>query len=240
MKNSLIAALLFCAIASCKKEKKEPLTFQETNVIENADSINGQFRLTTMYDMNSDTLVFSRRIISASFYPQKSKANDTIFVSSVSVGNVQLNNIQLKESEPSAFYTDTTNTSFGTLHHWIIQGSGNIAGFSIVNVPVFPIYSNITLPDTIFIGQQQVFNLKFYQATYASVRIIGNNGYIMKTVDSQTRSITFTTNELSTLMGTPIATVYLSFSKEICKTMNGKVYRFKIIDFIMKECVVIP
>lgn len=241
MRNILVTVLIICSVISCKKEKKEPVKFQGNNAATNTDSINGEFRITRVYVANNTTPAFSHRIISASFYPQKSKVNDTLFVTPVSVGNVQLNNVQLQESGPPVLYVDTTGVNFNTPYNWIIQGSGSIAGFSIADIPVFPSYSNITLPDTIFTGQQQVFNLGNYQATSASIQIDSNtSGFIFKTVYSPTSSIVFTSNDLNSLVNTPMTTVYLAFSKEVYKLMNGKVYRFKTVDVLMKDCFVKP
>lgn len=239
MKNSLIAVLLFSAIVSCKKEKKEPVKFQGNNAVLNTDSINGEFRMTRVYVFNNNNPVFSHSIISASFYAQKSKVNDTLNVNPVSAGNVQLNNVQLQPSPYPVYYVDTTGVNFSTPHNWIIQGSGNVTGFSITDIPVFPVYSNIILPDTIFTGQQQVFNLGNYQATSASIQIVGNmNGNVFKTVYSSAGNIVFTSNDLNSLINTPMATIYLAFSKEVYKTMNGKVYRFRTTDVLMKDCFV--
>lgn len=246
MKPTLLLLLVAIIFITCKKEKKEPAIPISQAI--NTDSIYGEFKFIRENVFFQDTL-YKQNDVGAVFFNQKiSSLYPYLYQNSISVGNIFLNNVRLREETTAPRYADTSKILFNTPFNWTITGNNNFSGFQFTDTPDFPKYSlPLDLPDTLHISKPNVINFGSYYSTSVELFIRGYGSQLHMFEYFPTKEITLHSNDFAdnvpdrdtTLFYGP-GKIILIFNLENYKMINGKVYKVITSDCITKDCFYLP
>lgn len=230
-------AITFCA---CKKEKKDPITFQGSNQTISTDSINGEFTIRKLYHLNNDSLVFEEMKAFAQFFQAKKSKYSTINTPNVNVGNVFLNGVQFFVDPTYNTYIDSTGTFFTMPYNWQISGSAIHPAFNFTDNTNFPIYLKADLPDTIIVDQQDTIKIGNYSGSSVSISIQSAAAMVVKSIEYPVNQLIIQPNEIYySGAGPEEGWIFIGINNSDYKPINGRMYRFNSITMFYKPIILI-
>ncbi len=234
--SKLIVFFTFAFVfSSCKKDTANPTPDNTTS--SPAANKNIYYGVLTSFQWSllntgSATLTPGGGITTAMFSSVPMAGNSAISGTTLNGGTVSISGVTLKliNTGGMIYYKDSTNTSFGLDHNWVVTGAGSVPAINYSNGAPFPLFTGYTgLTDTIHKGQNTTFDLNGVSgADEISIYISDlTNSTTLKELGSGVTTVSFSPTELSALNSTNNGQIVIEFRKNNFQLFGNKTFKFQ-------------
>ncbi len=242
----LFAFLLTITFLSCKKKADEPAPAPTTT---GSSTLNYYGLLNTVqFDYIVSGSVTPLGGVSNATFPTNGFINSATISegtwgTNVNAGTISVNSVILKAntgiSPGNTYYQDSTNTLFNSPLAWSVSGGNGIPAFNYTYTATRPSYSGYaSMPDTIKLTQNNVFNLTGIVGADEIVITVSNSTAKMKVLSGTATSVSFSPSELNGLPASTSSGLIVSVNKYTIVNLGGKDFKFKIGYEIYKSIVI--